>query len=406
METKIEVVTKVLIVDDNMKNIQVLGKILRNNKYKVEFATSGPGAIDWIQKDCFDLILLDIMMPEMSGIETCQHIRKIASCKDMPIIFLTAKTSKEDIVEGLKAGAQDYITKPFDSEELLARISSHIELKKSKEQVMMMNNYLEDKIQERTKELMFANQKLDKANKDLIDLDEAKSEFLRIISHELRTPLNGIKGFIDLLKLEAESKSMEMYVEHLELSVDRLEQFSLAALKITDLKTHKYKLKKHEIPVQLMIEDLLSKLELQSRAKNLEIEVDDKNCSFIYADRELLQTCCFSLIENAIKYSPEKSKIYIRSYTANSSAMLSIIDCGRGFSQDLMNNYTKLFHPSQKHMDQNTGLDLALVNLIMDAHGGKIEIKNNEFGGGSVDLTFPLSQETVTSGFENISNIL
>ena len=105
----------ILIVDDNPKNIQVLGNILRRENYKVEFATNGEQAIDRIGIESFDLILLDVMMPIMNGIEACKEIRKTKPASDLPIIFLTAKSERNDILEGFNAGAQDYIVKPFDS---------------------------------------------------------------------------------------------------------------------------------------------------------------------------------------------------------------------------------------------------------------------------------------------------
>ena len=122
----------ILIVDDVPKNIQVLGSILRPLGYKVEFAMSGWQAIDWIKKKIFDLVLLDIMMPEISGYEVCQEIRQIPAYNDTPVIFLTAKTDNDSVVKGFETGAQDYVTKPFETSELLARVKTHLQLKNSK----------------------------------------------------------------------------------------------------------------------------------------------------------------------------------------------------------------------------------------------------------------------------------
>ena len=119
-----------LIVDDNMNNIQVLASMLTNNGYNVEFATNGKSALQWMEEETFDLILLDIMMPEMNGFEVCEKIRRIKKFKDLPVIFLTAKTDKESIVKGFNMGGNDYLTKPFDQRELLARVNTHLELEK------------------------------------------------------------------------------------------------------------------------------------------------------------------------------------------------------------------------------------------------------------------------------------
>jgi DNA-binding response OmpR family regulator len=119
----------ILIVDDEPKNIQLLGNLLRNNHYSVEFATSGEEAIDWIYHKPFDLILLDIMMPGMNGYDVCRKIKADITRKHIPIIFLTAKTESEDIVKGFEVGGSDYVTKPFRPLELLARIKVHVEMK-------------------------------------------------------------------------------------------------------------------------------------------------------------------------------------------------------------------------------------------------------------------------------------
>lgn len=124
--------SKVLIVDDEPKNIQVLANTLSREGYQIEYATNGDDAIDWVKNGHFDLILLDIMMPEIDGFQTCEQIKNNEESGDIPIIFLTAKTDKESIVKGFKSGGTDYITKPFNEEELLARVNTHIKLQKSK----------------------------------------------------------------------------------------------------------------------------------------------------------------------------------------------------------------------------------------------------------------------------------
>jgi len=123
----------VLIVDDIPRNIKVLGDILRTRECRIAVATNGPQAIEMVKKAQPDLILLDIMMPEMDGFAVCKILKESSQTKDIPIIFLTAKTETADIVKGLEAGAVDYISKPFNSTELLARVTTHLELKKARD---------------------------------------------------------------------------------------------------------------------------------------------------------------------------------------------------------------------------------------------------------------------------------
>ena len=137
---------EILIVDDNPKNLQVLGKLLQENQYKTEFAIDGETALRWMNKKIFDLILLDINMPGLSGFEVCSRIRENDKLKKVPVIFLSAETERESILKGFELGAQDYITKPFDSRELLVRVKTHLSLKDSLEELEYLNNTLEEKV--------------------------------------------------------------------------------------------------------------------------------------------------------------------------------------------------------------------------------------------------------------------
>src|SRR6056297_403448 len=131
---------KILIVDDNPNNIKLLGSILNAEGYSAEFATSGPDALDWINSDSFDIVLLDIMMPEMDGYEVCQKMKANPETSHIPVIFITAKQDTDSIVKGFDIGAVDYISKPFKERELLARLGYHLELLYARRQLEKLNN--------------------------------------------------------------------------------------------------------------------------------------------------------------------------------------------------------------------------------------------------------------------------
>ncbi len=135
--------TSILVVDDNPKNLQVLGGLLKKEGINVEFALNGNAALSWLDKKCFDLILLDIMMPVMDGFEVCSIIKSNPLVSDIPIIFITAKTDTESIIQGFKSGGVDYITKPFIPNELIARVKSQVNIKKSKEKIVSYLNEIE-----------------------------------------------------------------------------------------------------------------------------------------------------------------------------------------------------------------------------------------------------------------------
>ena len=378
----------IMVCDDDKEIVDAIEAYLKSEGYNILKCYSGKQAIEIVEKNEVHLIIMDIMMPEMSGFEVCDIIRKRNDYTDTPIIFLTAKTEKESVIEGFKLGAQDYITKPFDTSELLARVRTHLELRYRKKQLEEINNHLEELVKERTKELEIANEKLSAANEELMKLDIAKSEFLHIIAHEIRTPLNGIKGSIDIIRELNEANSLGVLFNILDESVTRLEKFSLVALKITQLQAGKYELDMQILPCDNIIKTTLDKFKQLIERKSIKVvQTIDKDC-MIFGDLELLSSCFYSLIDNAIKFSPEKGNIYINIENSENHILIQIVDEGPGFSQKALDNLFKLFSPGVKHINENEGLDLALVKMIMDAHNGEIQINNYEKG-AVVSLIFP-----------------
>src|SRR4030042_4481505 len=138
--------TVILLVDDNPQNLQVLGKLLQEEKYEIEFALNGETALEWLKNKKFDLVLLDLNMPGLNGFEVCKRIRSDKTMYGVPIIFLSAESERESILKGFEVGAQDYVTKPFDSRELLARVKTQLDLKSKTEKLEKVNEWLTKKI--------------------------------------------------------------------------------------------------------------------------------------------------------------------------------------------------------------------------------------------------------------------
>lgn len=137
----------ILIVDDVLQNLQVIGTALIDAGYEISMATSGQQCLDMLENIYPDLILLDIMMPEMNGYEVCKRIKSNEILKEIPVIFLTAKTETKDVLDAFEVGGSDYVTKPFNQAELLARVNTHISLRKSKDMLLLINNRLKDILQ-------------------------------------------------------------------------------------------------------------------------------------------------------------------------------------------------------------------------------------------------------------------
>ena len=366
---------KILIVDDKHKNIQVLGSLLREKNYIIGVAMNGKQALEMLlSSNDYDLILLDVKMPVMDGFEACKAIREHKNLKEIPIIFLTALVEPESIVKGLEAGGQDYITKPFNSKELLARVNTHLELKKSKDQLKQVNKWLDKKVTERTEELQIANNKL-------LELDRAKTEFLNIISHEIRTPLNGIIGALSIIthfELPLELKEM---LEVLQTSTNRLEEFSQKALDVSLFNTKGEKsLNLSFADLNEIINHLVIKFQETAQLKGISIVyLNETNNSIVEIDERFIAKSFSYIIDNAIKFGDRESQIIIKITATPESFIILFEDEGTLLPEEYNISSIQPFN-TKSHVDGNPALSLFLSKQIIEAHNGKIEMINRANG--------------------------
>ena len=212
----------VLIVDDVPQNIQVLAATLSREGYDIATAMTGRQALAMVAELPPDLILLDVMMPEMDGYEVCRIMRDSSHAKEIPIIFLTVKDEMEDIIRGFKAGAVDYLRKPFNNDELLARVRTHLELKMVHEALLNFSHDLEIKVEERTKELEEKNRALQEANTALKVVIRNREEDKRALEEKI---LMNIKELvIPLVSKLKTAKSLDEQKAYLELLESNLEK--------------------------------------------------------------------------------------------------------------------------------------------------------------------------------------
>lgn len=373
----------ILMVDDVPENLQVLGSTLREQNYEVEYATNGKEALEWFEKIEFDLVLLDIMMPGIDGFEVCKILRSQKKYDDLPVIFITAKTDTESIIKGFEVGGQDYITKPFDTHELIARVKTHIELKVSKQKLKDTNAWLEQKVNERTAELA-------EANKDLMSLDSAKSEFLRVINHEIRTPLNGILCGIDVISDYRFGSDMESFLEMLKSSANRLEEFAFRALDISNFNlkgADTLKLEDANIKQVYMLS--VAALQKKAEEKNIKINLEYSfTKDIIKIDEKYFGNCVRYLLDNAIKFGNKNSVVNVSVYAQNNKLVTEISDKGIPFPDEYDINKSGLFI-GKNHLDHNPGISLFLCKQIIYAHNGSI-INFNTEDGASVKFDIPV----------------
>jgi two-component system sensor histidine kinase/response regulator len=374
---------KILIVDDNPRNIQIVGNILLKKEAQIAYATDAAKALEMVKQTHYDLFLLDIMMPGMDGYELCEILRQNEQLKNVPIIFLTAKTDTNSIIKGFELGANDYVTKPFNSAELIARVETHLDLYNKTSQLSTLNAELEQKVIERTQQLAFANQQL-------LNLEKAKSEFLALMSHELRNPLNGVIGLTTLLAQTNLTTEQDEYIQTLSRAAARLAGFSELALLITSLRSRNQKIDIYpvlvKITVELAIEEALSKLNEHKILIDLSFENPDLQ---MWIDADLIRKCLDLLIDNAIYHSPKGGKLSIRVYSESEMYhCISVSDSGAGFDDETLQQLNDFIMHGQLVSKEGAGLSLAAVKLIIEAHGGMIRVANLPDGGANVCLLF------------------
>lgn len=387
---------EILIVDDIPGNLNYISDILYNEGFGIIVATNGQDAVDISLEKKPDLILLDIAMPKMDGYEVCKFLKSNPATVEIPIIFLTAKDENEDIVKGFKTGAVDYISKPFNTSELISRVKTHLDLRRKSKELKELNLFLEEKVNERTAQLQklnenltTANQNLSKAYGDLSKLDKAKNEFIRHINHELRTPLQGINGFVRILSDIVQNPEEKEYLESIEMLVKRLVKLSELTLLFTEIRTENYKLELQEVSLSQCIQEALNNTEIQEKHVSIKTEPLPENF-ILLADHKLLVACIGIIIDNALKYSPHNEAITVKAYKNDKQIILEVSDNGPGISEKAREQMFDLFSSDNINEEYyGFGIGLATAKIILDLLSSGLEITNKPGGGAVAKLIFP-----------------
>lgn len=383
-----ETSASILIVDDIPQNIQVLGSFLSTHNYNISFATSAKEALLLLNDNHYDLLLLDIMMPEINGYELCRILKSRPEYVEIPIIFITAKSDSDSIIKGFQTGGVDYITKPFNSFELLARVETHLKLRNQSILLQSMNQNLEQLVNERTVELQNANDRLS-------HLEKTKSNFLQLISHELRTPVSSINILADLLLIKMSNSDYKHYIETIKTSSEKLIEFSELALLITTLSNDKSQLDIESLTLSKLIENVVERYYAQIQEKNIELSIiGDPHTSFP-GDQKLLDKCFSIIVDNSIKHTQTCGHFKINIKNSEEEIIVQFIDDGDGFSEEQLANLFEPFNITDvNHHKEGFGLSLNALKMIMNAHEGVVKISNNQDQKGAmVELTFKNPQK-------------
>ncbi len=362
----------IIIVDDIVKNLQVLGTMLEEENFDVAVAQDGFEALDIIEADPPDLILLDIMMPEINGYEVCEKLKQNEKTKDIPVIFLTAKNESEDVVAGFKIGGVDYVTKPFNKDELLVRIKTHLELKYSKDIILRQNAKLRE-------------------------LNDEKNEFLGIAAHDLKNPLSGIKGLAELIAMgNMEEAEIIDFANHIKTSAEFMFGLITDLLDINSIEEGKLNLNCEVFPINALLNNAILEFKQRAEAKNIEL-ISNIKTTYVMVNLDMPKTrqVIENIISNAIKFSPLNKQIYINSSVekSNNFVLIEVQDQGPGISsEDMKKLFGKFARLSARPTadEHSTGLGLSIVKKLVEAMGGKIWCESQPGKGSSFKFTFPI----------------
>ncbi len=364
---------KVLVVDDNIVNLELIANLLKEQKYHFALAQSAMETYEILKSFSPDLILLDIMMPKVDGFEVCEKLKSGQSTREIPVIFLTARNSEEEIVRGFTLGGADYITKPFFKEELLIRIKTQIELKRAKD-------------------------KLEKQAQHLFNLNNQKDKLFSVISHDMRTPLASLQIVLDNLLSTPNWKDEKVLMKSLRLmQVSANESFQLLTnlLNWSREQMDTIKCTKVYFNVNATISSIIRLYENTAQHKNISIEhLGSINELLAYADEEMIKSVIRNLISNAIKFSNENGTIYIESEKNKDYITITVVDTGIGINEsDKQKIFSNSYYTTLGTIGESgTGLGLSICKKFIELNKGKIWVESQPGNGSQFSFSLPVKK--------------
>jgi signal transduction histidine kinase len=365
-------VGRVLVVDDTPANVRLLAGILKIEGFEVETAQSGPEALallgDPLCDVCPDVVLLDVMMPEMDGFEVCARVKE--SRPFLPVVMVTALQEAADRVRALEAGADDFLTKPVDEVEVVARVRSLVRVKRQHDD-------------------------LERANEELRRAEALRDSLTAMLVHDLRTPLTAIIGPLEML-VEGTPASDPPTPDQELLSIahqsaHRLLHLVNDILDVGKMESGQMTLERAEVPPARLLTEALQQVTPLAAQKRIDLrqEVEDGATGTVYADEDLLRRVLVNLLGNAVKFTPSGGSVSVVAQPdadGGHAWRFSVRDTGEGIPEEAFDRIFEKFGQAPGQMAANrrvsTGLGLTFCKMAVEAHGGSIGVES-EIGQGS-----------------------
>lgn len=365
---------KILVVDDVVSNVLLLKILLTNEKFQVLTANNGNSCIETAKREHPDLILLDVMMPDISGFDTAVILKKEKETADIPIIFLTALNSPADLVHGFQVGANDFLTKPFNKEELVMRVMHQISLVAAKRIIVQQNDELRRTINNRDK--MYS-----------------------VIAHDLRSPMASIRMVLNLVvqTVSPEAIGPEMYylIDKANKETEETHDLLDNLLKWTKSQTGRLKVAYQDFEVMDVVTGVYGIFTMIAETKNIALTMEENVTGLkVRADKDMLNTVVRNFLSNAIKFTPEGSAIEIIVDKKDDFAKISIRDHGVGIAPDRIEG---LFHKGETtygtNNEEGSGLGLQLCKDFAVKNGGDVMVESVLGEGSTFSVLVPILKE-------------
>jgi len=373
----------IMVVDDNPANLKLLERMLGQAGYGVRSFSRGRPALVSAALNPPDLILLDINMPELTGYEVCEQLKSDDRLARIPVIFLSALSQTEDKVKALQCGGVDYISKPFEFEEMKARVQTHLMLCRLQRALQSQNESLEQAVAARTAELAEANQRL-------TILDRSKNEFLELISHEFRTPLNGLLGVGELVLCElADSPESDELRGMFELSRQRMLSILDDAMLLTQIDVRREKFLAGAVRLSRAVTQAVGMASELARDRQVRLAPLSGGDAMVVGDEELLVKALTALIETAVKFSERNQSVQI-AWKADSDPIIVMIESiGKAIPIDQISKFFDLFSIGEASTPGgDLGLGPPVAFRILALFGGTVTVANRDPSG--IRLTMSL----------------
>lgn len=359
----------ILIVDDIPDNLKILSNILHQKGMEISFALNGMQALETVIENPPDLVLLDISMPGMDGFQVCQKLKENKKTKHIPIIFLTARNQTADVEKGFKMGGVDYITKPYNSTELMSRVFTHLELKASRDLI-------------------------EKQLAELKELNATKDKFFSIVAHDLKNPFTTVMGFSDLLVTKSANfneDTKNKYYKYIYNSARNGYVLLENLLKWAQLQTRQIKVNKAKYSIKQTIDEVVGFSMPTAEKKNINLKTEyGHNTDMIFFDKDMISTVIRNLLSNSIKFTPLGGAVKIITKSNNEKTTIAVKDTGIGISDE---NIQKLFRIDEQlstpgtEMEKGNGLGLILCKDFVEQNNGSIQIESKLNSGTTISFT-------------------